>query len=208
MEYTSINNYEKIFLNINEFFKKYRTDSEEVKAMTTSDRDKLFGYGKEIFKEYKLALENLAFNFEMSVKEWNFLEHTLTKKLSYTGNDLFTYWELYVKFIEPTKNSVKDLPKELANFVPTIPIRSLVLLQHLLFRHEEKGSTESFNHYRNLCFEIAKMTKLFNAYGVMLSRTENRFTHWVHALNAMDGFNSEAVANRDPNTEEVSEDGQ
>ena len=61
MEYSSVNNYEKIFLNINEFFKKYRTDSDEVKNMTSSDRDKLFGYGKEFFKEYKIALENLGY---------------------------------------------------------------------------------------------------------------------------------------------------
>jgi len=30
------------------------------------------------------------------------------------------------------------------------------------------------------------MTRLFNAYGVMLERVTNRFTNWVNALNMMD----------------------
>ena len=53
-------------------------------------------------------------------------------------------------------------------------------------KHEEKGSTESFHSFRTVLTEIAKMTRLFNAYGVMLERVTNRFTNWVNALNMMD----------------------
>jgi len=35
------------------------------------------------------------------------------------------------------------------------------------------------------------MTKLFNAYGVMLERSTNKFNNWVNALNAMDGYNND-----------------
>ena len=58
-------------------------------------------------------------------------------------------------------------------------------------KHEEKGSTESFHHFRNVLTEVAKMTRLFNAYGVMLERTTSRFNNWVNSINAMDGFNND-----------------
>lgn len=62
-------------------------------------------------------------------------------------------------------------------------------------KHEEKGSTESFHHFRTVLTELAKMTKLFNAYGVMLERVTNRFNNWVNSLNAMDGYNNDDRTN-------------
>lgn len=191
VETLSLEKYEKIFINLNEFLTKFQTDSEEVKNMTKSDRDKLFGYGKELFKSYENSYKNIQFNFELSVKEWNFIDHTLTKKLTYNGQELFNYWELYVKFIEPTRNLVVGLPKTAEGFVPVCSVQSLILLSHLLMKHEEKASTDSFHYFRTVLTEIAKMTRLFNAYGVMLERITNRFNHWVNALNAMDGYNND-----------------
>lgn len=191
VEITSLQKYEEMFINLNNFLIKFKTESEEVKNMTKSDRDKLFGYGKELFTTYQNQYSNLYFNFEMSIKEWNYVDHTLTRKMLYNGQELFNYWELFVKFIEPTRDIAKQLPKQLESFVPTVSIQSLILLSHLLMKHEEKGSTESFHHFRNVLTEVAKMTKLFNAYGVMLERITNRFNNWVNALNAMDGYNND-----------------
>lgn len=64
-------------------------------------------------------------------------------------------------------------------------------MSHLLMKHEEKGSTEQFHNFRTVLTEIAKMTRLFNAYGVMLERLTNKFNNWVNALNMIDGFNNE-----------------
>lgn len=191
IEGLSLQKYEDMFLNMTEFLSKFRTDSEEVKNMTTQDRDKLFGYGKMLFNAYQEQYSKLFFNFELSIKEWNYIEHTLTKKLLYNGQELFNYWELYKKFIEPTKENVDKLSKQAEFFVPICSIQSLILLSHLLMKHEEKASTDSFHHFRTVLMEIAKMTKLFNAYGVILERTTNGFNNWVNALNAMDGYNND-----------------
>lgn len=191
VESISLQKYEKTFLNLNEFLTKFRTDSEEIKNMTKDDRDKLFGYGKELFTTYQTQYSNLYFNFEMSRKEWNYVDHTLTKKLLYNGQELFNYWELFTKFIEPTREIEKRLPKTLESFMPTCSIQSLILLSHLLMKHEEKASTDSFNYFRTVLTEIAKMTRLFNAYGVILERVTNRFNNWVNALNMMDGYNND-----------------
>lgn len=189
-ESISLQKYEYLFTNLDSFLNKFRTDSEEVKNMTKDERDKLFGYGRELFSAYQNQYNVLHFNFEVSMKEWNFIESVLTKKLSYNGNELFNYWKLYVDFIEPTKNSVKQLAKSTESFMPVCSIQSLVLLSHLLMKHEEKGSTEQFYHYKNVLNEIALMTKLFNAYGVVLERITNMFNNWVDALNAIDGYNN------------------
>jgi hypothetical protein len=189
IEGLSLQKYEKMFVNITEFLSKFRTDSDEVKNMTESERSKLYGYGSELFKSYKNQYSNLQFNFELSIKEWHFIENTLTKKLLYNGQELFNYWELYMKFIEPTKKMVDSLPKGINSFIPICSVQSMILLSHLLMKHEEKASTDSFHYFRIVLTEIAKMTKLFNAYGVMLERVTNRFNHWLDALNAMDGFN-------------------
>ena len=60
---------------------------------------------------------------------------------------------------------------------------------------EEKGGTENFHHFRNILTEVAKMTRLFNAYGVILERVTNSFNNWVNALNAMDNLNNDDRSN-------------
>jgi len=195
MESISLQRYEQSFINLNEFLKQFRTESDEVKNMAQADRDKLFGYGKELFTYYQNSYGQLYFNFELSIKEWSFIDHTLTRKLSYNGQELFNYWELFIKFIDPTREIVKQLPKQIESFVPNCSIQSLVLLSHLLMTNEEKASTDSFHYFRTVLTEVAKMTKLFNAYGVILERIKNRFNHWVNALNAMDGLNNDYRSN-------------
>lgn len=190
VEGLSLQKYETVYINLNEFLTKFKTDSEEVKNMTKEDRNKLFGYGRELFSTYQEQYAKLDFNFEVSVKEWHYIENTLTKKLSYNGQELFNYWELYMKFIKPTKDIADRLPKGVETFIPVASVQSLILMSHLLMKHEEKASTDSFHYFRTVLTEIAKMTKLFNAYGVMLERVTNRFNHWVDALNAIDGFNN------------------
>jgi hypothetical protein len=191
IEGLSLQKYEEFYLNLNEFLKKFRTDSEEVKSMTKDDRDKLFGYGKEMFKIYQNKYGKLDFNFELSLEEWHYIYNTLTRKISYDGKEVFNYWELFNSFLEPTNEMVLKLPKELKSFVPICSIQSLILLSHLLMKWEEKGSTKSFYHFINILTEIAQMTKLFNAYGVIVERMTNRFNNWVNALNAMDGYNND-----------------
>ena len=208
VEATTLANFENKLQNATEFFKKYGVETDTVKTMTRSDRDKLFGYGKELYNSLKEAYETIEFNFEMTPKEFAFLEHTMTKKLTYNGNEIFTYWELYSNWIEPTIRAAKQLPKDLPSFVPSIPVRQLVLLQHLIFKHEEKGSEQSFYSFRKIVFELAKMTKIFNAYGVLVVRVENRFKHWIDALGAMDGLNSDRDIDQDdlppiPNPQEI-----
>lgn len=202
LESMSLTNYESAYKNLNEFLTRFRTDSEEVKSMSETERSKLFGYGKELFSNYNAKYSSICFNFELSRKEWHYIDHTLTNKLSYNGNEIFNYWELYTKFIAPTNVIFKDLPKTIDSFTPICSIQSLVLLYHLLMKHEEKGESNSFTYFRTVLAEIGKMTKLFNAYGVILERVTNQFQNWVNSLNAMDGYNND---DRTKNEEEIIE---
>jgi len=199
VEVVSLRKYEDIFINLMEFLDKFRTESDEVKNMSEGQRSKLFGYGKGLFTSYQNQYGEIMFNFELSREEWKFIDHTLTRKMTYNGQELFNYWELYNSFIGPTREIDKQLPKALESFVPTISIQSLILLSHLIMKHEEKGNTKDFHNFRTVLGETAKMTKLFNAYGVMLERATNRFNNWVNALNMMDGYNNDDRATIDVN---------
>lgn len=199
VEVLSLKEYEAAYVNVTNFLSKFRTDSDEIKNVEKSDRDKFFGYAKELFRDYQDKYSGLYFNFELTKEEWHYIEHTLTKKISYNGQELFNYYELYKSFLQPTGEMVKSLPSGLESFIPKISIQNLVLLSHLLMAHEEKGSTKSFHHFRTVLTETAQMTKLFNAYGVMLERSTNQFNNWINALNAIDGFNND---NRVENSEE------
>ena len=65
LENTSLTNYESAYNNLNEFLTRFRTDSDEVKNMTESDRTKLFAYGKELFSNYNAKYSSICFNFEL-----------------------------------------------------------------------------------------------------------------------------------------------
>lgn len=192
VEGSSLDKYETLYKNLEIFLKKYQTDSEIVASMTKEDRDKLFGYGITMFKEYEQTYQNLALNFELSKEEWHFIDNVLSKKMKYNGQEVFNYWQLKVDFLDMLERQYKDLPKDIPGLVVTTSVRNMILMSHLLMKHEESaGGNKSFHHFRNILFEIAQMTKLFNAYGVMSERLSNKFNQWINALNAIDGYNDE-----------------
>lgn len=188
IEGASLDEFEKNFLNIETFLSKYRTDAPEVEQMTTGERTKLFGYAISMQKQFENIYQNLKFNFEISKEEWHFIFNVLNNKLRYNGNEVFNFWQLKVDFLDSTENQIKNLPKEIDSIVVTTAVRNLVLLSHLLMKHEETAGNKSFYHFKNILLEIAQMTKLFNAYGVMSERLGNKMTQWINVLNDMDNM--------------------
>jgi len=202
VEGLSLDKYEMLYSNLEIFLKKYQTDSDNVTQMTKGDRDKLFGYAITMFKEYEHTYQNLALNFELSKEEWHFIDNALSKKMKYNGQEIFNYWQLKIDFLDMLENQFKQLPKEVPGIVVTTSVRNMILMSHLLMKHEENGSTRSFYHFKDILFEIAQMTKLFNAYGVMSERLSNKFNQWINALNAIDGYNNEETRINDMTQEE------
>lgn len=189
----SLDKYETLFSNIETFLKKYQTDSDEVLNMDKNDRDKLFGYGITMFKEYEQTYQHMNFNFELSKEEWHFIDNVLNKRMKYNGQEIFNYWQLRIDFLDKVGPQFKELPKEMPSAIVTTSVQNLILMSHLLMNHEENvGGNKSFYHFKDILFEIAQMTKLFNAYGVMSERLSNKFSQWINALNALDGYNDES----------------
>lgn len=204
VEGSSLDKYEKFYANLETFLKKYRTDVEEVYNMTTKDRNKLFGYAINIFKNYEYVYQNMVFNFELSKEEWHFIDNVLNKKMKYNGKELFNYWQLRIDFLDKMTEQFKNLPNEIPSLVVNTSVKNMILLSHLLMKHEESaGGNKSFYHFKNILFEIAQMTKLFNAYGVMSERLNNKFNQWINALNELDGYNNEdmRIKNMNPDQE-------
>jgi len=205
VEGVSLDKYENLFSSLNAFLNKYRTDSDEVISMSRNERDQLFGYSISMYKEYERIYQSLVFNFELSQEEWHFIENVLNKKLKYNGQELFNYWQLRVDFLDPTSEQFKELPKEIPGIVVSTSVKNMILLSHLLMMHEENGNTKSFYYFKDILFEIASMTKLFNAYGVMSERLSKMFNEWINALNAIDNYNDETTRINDMVESEVEE---
>ncbi len=191
VEGASLDKYEQSFSSLNAFLVKYRTDSEEVISMSKNERTQLFGYSVSMYKNYENIYQDMVFNFELSQEEWHFIENVLNKKMKYNGQELFNYWQLRVDFLDPTSAKFKDVPKEIPSIVIETSVKNMILLSHLLMKHEENGATRSFYHFKDVLFEIASMTKLFNAYGVMSERLSKMFNEWINAINGIDGYNDE-----------------
>lgn len=193
VEGLSLDKYETMYSNIESFLKKYRTDSKDVEKMSKEDRDKLFGYCITMFREYEQHYQDMVFNFELSREEWNFVHNVLSRKMKYNGQEVFNYWELKVNFLDNLESQFKELPKEIPSIVVTTSVKNLILMSHLLMKHEENvgSNNKNFYNFRNVLFEIAQMTKLFNAYGVMSERLSNKLNQWINAINAIDGYNDE-----------------
>jgi len=192
IEGASLDKYESLYSNLDVFLNKYQTDSENVTSLDKDDRDKLFGYGITMFKEYEQTYQNLILNFEMSREEWHFIDNVLSKKMKYNGQEIFNYWQLKIDFLDMLEEQFKSLHKDVPGIVVTTSVRNMILMSHLLMSHQESaGGNKSFHHFRVILFEIAQMTKLFNAYGVMSERLSNKFSEWINALNAIDGYNNE-----------------
>lgn len=201
VEVTSLEQFEKLYQNIETFLSKYRTDSPEVEQMTTSDRTKLFGYAITMHKQFENIYQNLKFNFEISREEWHFIFNVLNNKLRYNGNEVFNFWQLKIDFLDSTEYQFKNLPKEIESAILTTAVRNLILLSHLLMKHEETAGNKSFYHFKNILYEIAQMTKLFNAYGVMAERLGNKMQQWINVLNDLDRMNDEVQRIEDFNAE-------
>lgn len=204
VEGSSLDEFEKNFENLETFLSRFRTDSPEVENMSTQERTKLFGYAITMQKQFENIYQNLRFNFEMTRDEWHFVFNVLTNRLKYNGNEVFNFWQLKIDFLDSVDGQFKSLPKEIDSVILTTAVRNLILLSHLLMKYEESAGNKSFYHFKNILFEIAQMTKLFNAYGVMAERLGNKMTQWINVLGDMDNLSDDARIEK-LNSEEIVE---
>ena len=161
--------------------RRYDPNSEMVKNMSEHDVDKVYGICTYLQNVYIQYLNEMTFNFELSVEELKFLNKILTRIIEYNGDDVFNYVEFYENFwINVIEEYEMDKSKSTYIFKPDI--KKILILHHLIKNYRVKGNTDEFRHFRNVLYKIAQTNKLFNAYNIVVERIKDDCKLWGISL--------------------------
>jgi len=167
--------------NILNFLRKYDPNTDIIKNMVEHDVDKVYAVSNYLVNSYIQYLNEMSFNFELSNKDYKFLNKILTQLIEYNGDDVFNYVELYENFWINVREYVdKNAPQEVYYF--KVNIKMILILHHLIKNFKVKGNTDEFKCFRNILYRIAQTNKLFNAYNIIVERIKEDCKIWGAAL--------------------------
>jgi len=184
--------------NLTNFIKKYDAESEVVKSMSETDKDKIFAIGKFLNQSYMQKINELTFNFELSVDEYKFIQTAIRSKLTYNGTEVFNMVELK-GYLDLWEVQFKALPKNTKSFFVTIDIRNVVMLYHFLNKHSVKGIDKEFHLFMSVLQKIGDTNRLFNAYNIVKERENTNFIVWTGSITPMEVENLKTELVEEPN---------
>ena len=162
---------------IESFIRKYDPNLESTKALEILDVDKIYAISNYLLNSYIQYVNEMDFIFEMKRLEVKFLNRILMNEISYNGDEVFNYAELYEKFWKGAKERF-ETEKDTEVFVFKVSIKNILILHHLIKGYTVKGRTQDFIHFQNILFQIAKVNKLFNAYNIIIERIKSDREIW------------------------------
>lgn len=168
--------------NIKSFFNKYNVENKEfTKTVTEADKDKLFAISSFLVKNLYKISDEISYDFNISIDEFNFLVDVLERKITYDCNDVFNLIDL-ISNLKAWQKIQKSLPKGANSFVINVSIKELVIIYHFLQKHTIKGITKEYYTFTMVLNKIADMHKIYNAYGVIRDRLNTDFSIWTSAI--------------------------
>lgn len=175
---TILNDKKESILN---FLRKYDPNTDIILNMAEHDVDKVYAVSNYLVNSYIQYLNEMSFNFELSNKDYKFLNKILTQLIEYNGDDVFNYVELYENFWINVREFVdKNAHQETYYF--KVNIKMILILHHLIKGFKVKGNTDEFKCFRNILYRIAQTNKLFNAYNIIVERIKEDCKIWGAAL--------------------------
>jgi hypothetical protein len=131
-------------------------------------------------KNYYISLiDKLMFSFEITSKEYKFLDKALNIEMKYNGIEAFNIIELYTAYLIQWSALHKDLR---GGFISPIDIKNVVMLYHFLSKYEVKGLKEEFMTFISILGKIGDMNKVYSAFNVVKERIETDFIVWAGAI--------------------------
>jgi len=174
-----------------DLIRKYDPNTDFVKNMHEHDVDKVYAISTYLTNTYIQYLQEMEFNFDMTVEEFKFLNKILTRIIEYNGDDVFNYVDFYENFwVNAINEYESDKSKSVYEF--KINIKKILILHHLIKNYKVKGNTDEFRYFKNILYKIAQTNKLFNAYNIIVERIKNDCKLWGIALD-------EVLSNRQEN---------
>lgn len=168
--------------NLRNMIKRYDANSDLVKGMEESDKDKVYGIAEYLFNEYQKKLNDMDFMFGLTQDEWRFMLDVVRNKIEYDQNEVFQMKEVIDGYLDSAEEVYKTLPKNIEEIPTMINVNNLIILYHLVSKHKVKGINKQFYAYLTLLTKIGERIKLFNAYNVWVQRLSNDFQMWGGSL--------------------------
>jgi hypothetical protein len=172
------------------FIRKYDPNLESTKELELLDVDKVYAISNYLLNSYIQYVNEMKFIVEFDKLEVKFLNKILLNEISYNGDEVFNYAELYNNFWKEAKERY-ETEKDTETFIFKVSIKSILILHHLIKGYTVKGRTDDFRYFQNILFKIAKINKLFNAYNIIIERIKRDREIWGNAI-------EEIVKDKDP----------
>jgi len=185
LDKTYLDELEKLKNNLTSFIKKHDVNSDLIKNMSETDKDKLFAIGKFLNKNIVHKINDLTFTFTISRDEYKFINSVMNNRMSYDGTEVFNLIELKNTYLDKWDEDFKKLPKVANEMFITIDIRNVVMLYHFLSKYSVKGIGDEFIKFVSILQKIADTNKLFNAYNIVKDRINSDYMIWVGAMTPM-----------------------
>jgi len=175
-----------IYDNLLNLIKRYNPNTELVKGLSETEKDKIYGIAEYLFDNFQKDLKLMNFKFDLSVDEWKFLINVFKNKIEYDHNEIFQMKELNDHYLKDTEKTFNTLSPHSKYVETVINVDDLIILFHLLTKYKVKGITKSYHSYSELLTKIGERIKLFNAYNVWIQRLSTDFQTWGGSLTVDD----------------------
>jgi len=163
--------------NLLNLIKKFDANKEEVRNMTESQKDKIYGIAQYLFNVYQKKLNDINYSFPLTKEEIKFVYNVFRNKLEYDQNEVFQLKDIKENYLD--KEFDKD---ETGGAITHINVNDLIIFYHLISKYKVKGITQEHYDYLQVLTKIGERIKLFNAYNVVVQRLSNDFQLWGSTL--------------------------
>lgn len=175
---------------VEDFIRKYDPNQPVIAEMPLEDVDRVYAISNYLLNAYIQYINEMEFLFVFTKEEAKWLNKVLMGEIEYNGDEVFNFTELHNNFWKDVQAKMEE-EKSAEAYTFKVPIKSLLILHHLIKGHTVKGRTNDFKYFTSILFKIAKVNKLFNAYNIIIERIKSDRELWGSAI-------EEVVKSKDP----------
>ena len=169
---------------IENFIRTYDPNKDIVKNLELKDVDKIYAISNYLLNSYIQFVNEMKFNFDITKEEYKFLNKALTYEISYNSDEIFNFVRLESELWSGVQQLAEE-NKALDGFTFVVDIKMILILQHLMKDVTVKGHSRDFTLFKNILFKIAQVSKLFNAYNIVIERIKGDREVWGSALDVV-----------------------
>jgi len=171
-------------LKVENFIRTYDPNKPIVKDLELADVDKIYAISNYLLNSYIQYVNEMKFNFTLSINEFKFVDKALTREISYNADEVFNYAEFMNNLWYGVQEQAEE-NKSLGEFTVVVDIKKILILHHLIKGYTVKGRTNDYDLFKNVLYKIAQFNKLFNAYSIVIERIKADREIWGAALDVV-----------------------